>query len=279
MSKINDKRLTVFFNSTDLSESCVRMGEDEAVITVANFESDALFLGYKKPVKNIFFEVSQALNSGLTKTVQIWNGTDWVNISAVDDTKHFNKSNFLYIDGDQIKNSVSKEVNGQTLFWLKVIFSGNGSVKFKGINSLFCSESDLKNEEPAIAKFYPRDLSSHIFSLVAAREFILRKINNSDGWYKYEGGLLSVNDFNQFDVFNIDELRDAAVFYTLYKIFFNRSDEADDFYYQKSQEYLNRFNECFKLWQGRKITLDRDGDGVVSESEKYQSVQKGSFYR
>lgn len=278
-NKINDKRLTVFFNSSDLTESCSKMGDEEVSLTISAYATDALYIGYKKPVRNIFFEVSQALSSGIAKNCSIWNGTAWTSISSVDDTKNFNKSSHLYLDGDQVTASVSKTINGLDLHWIKISFSGNGSVKFKGINCLFCNEYDLKQEEPAIAKFYPREIQSHIFSLLAATNFILRKINNSDGWYKCTDGLISNNDFTQFDVFFIDELRDAAVFYTLYKIFLNRSDETDDFYYQRATEYLGRFNDQFKLWQGRMVTLDRDGDGIVSQDEKNKSIQMGTFYK
>lgn len=279
MANINDKRLTVLFNSTDLSTLAAKMGEEETSLTISNFSTDALYIGYKKPIKNIFFEVSQALTSGVSKSVSIWDGSAWVAISAVDDTKNFNKSDLLYLDGDQVLNNKEKNINGKTLFWVRVSFSANGSVKFKGINTLFCSESDLKNEEPSMAKMYPREIQSHIFSLVAAREFILRRINNSDGWYKTEDGYISCQDFTQFDIFNIDELRDAAVFYTLHRIFDNRSNEADDFYSQKSEKYLNRFNDEFKLWHGRKLTLDRNDDGIVDKEEKIASIQQGEFIK
>lgn len=281
---LKNKMLYVYKNSTDFSTIAYKMGIEEFALSLTT--SDYLYLGYTKPQKNYFFELKTVNTNASVISCDLFNGTSWENCPLIDETKGFKKSNFIYL-GDEAYGAKETAINGITAFWYRFKVSTNTSaMALLGINCLFCSEDDLKNHEPSMATFYPRNFPSHVLSMTAARDFILRKINNS-GFYNYKitdpliGSVewISVQNFTQFDIFEIDEIRDAAVFYSLHKIFSNRSDEADDIYFQKAQDYLNKFNETFALWQGRKLTLDLNKDGKEDLGEQNLSISKGQFTR
>lgn len=281
---LKNKMLYVYKNSTDYSALAYKMGIEE--VSLSLLTSDYLYVGYIKPQRNYFIELKTPNSVSLSLSAEMWNGTAWVNCPLIDETKGLKKSNFIYL-GDEAYSSKTTTVNSVSAHWYRFKVSANTSAMvMTGLNCLFSCEDDLKNHEPSLSSFYPKGLSSHILSLVAARDFILRKINNS-GFFKYriidpligtEDYVLAQN-FTQFDIFDIDEIRDASVFYALHKIFSNRSDEADDVYFQKAQDYLVKFNESFALWQGRKLTLDINKDGLEDLGEQSLSISKGSFSR
>ena len=281
MSKLNNKRLHVYFNATSYTEQAYKVGIETVALQFKITPSvDYLYLGYKKPQKNFFFEVSSPSTDSPTLVIQIYNGTTWVDCPHIDETKAFKKSNFIYLDEDTLINSKAFTVNSVNAYWVRISMTHAANVSFKGINNMFCCEDDLRQEEPAIATFYPREIDSHIFHIASARDYILRKINNS-GHYEYKtldalnpsGERIFSEDFNQFDLFDIDEIRDAAVFYTLYKVFAsNLQDQADDVYGVKATAYLKKFQDSFDLWCGRKLTLDINKDGIEDSAEEAESI-------
>jgi hypothetical protein len=283
--KLKNKMLFVYKNTTDYSNVAYKIGIEEVAMTLAT--TDVLYIGYYKPVKNLFIELKTANTNASVLSTQIFNGTSFVDCFNIDETKGLKKSNFVYLSDDAYNNKETT-INGVSAFWIKLTVSANTSAMItNGISCLFCCEDDLRAEEPALLNFYPRGLNSHILSMTAARDFILRKINNS-GFYKYQTinaliptdtTFIYAEDFVPFDIFDIDEIRDCATFYSLHKIFSNRSDEKDDMYSQKAQEYLDKFNEVFKLWNGRKLTIDMNKDGKKDIVEENLSISKGSFSR
>ena len=218
--------LYVYKNATDYSSLAYKMGIEEISLSLTT--SDYLYMGYTKPQKNYFIELKTPNSVALSLSAEMWNGTAWVNCPLIDETKGLKKSNFVYL-GDEAYGSKATTVNSISAHWYRFKVSVNTSAMvITGINCLFCGEDDLKNHEPSLSNFYPKGITSHILSLVAARDFILRKINNS-GFFKYKiidplianENYISTQNFTQFDVFDIDEIRDAAVFYALHKIFSN----------------------------------------------------------
>ena len=280
--KIKNNRLTVLHHNgsfTDYSEKAANLTNNSFVQQLLT--NHELYIGYKKPINQIFIELKVVNTANSILHVEQYNGTSWVDLASLDETEGFKKSGFIYFDEDS-NNTKLHTVNGKQAYWYRIKTSVNTSatLEFMGINLVFCNLEDLRKEEPSIEKFYPREIQSHINSMVAARDLILRKINNSDSNKKYypeevneffEG--VKAVDFTQFDLFNIDEIRDAATFYTLHKIFSNRSDETDDVYRQKALDYLEKFENTFKLWAGRRLELDRDEDGKLSAAESKQGIK------
>ena len=69
---------------------------------------------------------------------------------------------------------------------------------------------------------------------------------------------------SQFDFFDIQEVRLASTFLVLSKIFRNMSDEVDDKWQVKADEYFAKYKDMIRL---ARISLDLNDDGHQSGSE------------
>lgn len=275
--KIANNSLDIFLASTDISKSVKTFGEEYS-LTLLN--SSHIDIGYKKPINQIFIEIKTPNIASSTISIQKWNGSAWVSLKHLDETNGFKKSGFIFFDEDDL--TVKQLHNSKNQYWYRLIVNTSTSgLVLNGINLVFNNLADLKNEEPAIESFYPRTITSHILSIVSAREYILRRINNSQPLNFYIlptnplTGLsyVDVRNLNVFDIFDINELRDASTYYALHKIFSNRSDEADSVYKQKADDYLLKFEQTFKLFTGRKLTIDINDDGIEDEGDKINSIK------
>lgn len=280
--KIKNNLLDIFVNGTNAKD--LNQFGLEYPLTLAS--SGHIDVGFRKQLSQIFVEIKTANTVTCSITVQKHNGTDWETINIVDETNGFKKSGFIYFDEDAVNSPIL--LNGITQMWYRIKVSQNTSAMvLMGLNLVFCNLADLKIEEPAIESFYPREIRSHIFSMVAARDYILRRINNGSplDYYIINADALTGQNYvearllTQFDIFDINELRDAAVNYALHKIFSNRSDETDDVYFQKSEQYKQKFEYTFKLFTGRQITIDINDDGKKDEADKGNSVRQMRLYR
>lgn len=280
--KIKNNLLDIYVNSVNTQ----KLNHFDANYALTLSSSGHIDLGFKKKINNIFFEFKTANTVDLTVSVQKWTGSTWQSLTILDETEGFKKSGFIFLDEDH--TNTQQLHNGIDQIWYRIKVSANTSAMIvNGINLVFCNETDLKKEEPAIASFYPRNTSSHIQSLMAARDYILRRINNSAplDYYVYSidplvgTSYIESRNLTQFDLFDINEIRDAATYYTLHKIFSNRSDAADDVYKQKSDQYLALFESSFALWKGRKLTLDIDDNGKESQDEKNASIKTITLFR
>lgn len=271
--KFKDKILDINLNAQDLTKSLYR-AEGTEVVTIT--DSDFLYIGYKKPIKQLYFELDVVNTNTSVLTIEKYNGA-WTEVDGWDETSGFSDSGFIFLD--DFENEAVTTINSQEKYWIRISLDVTSSqLTFRLINLVFCNEEDLLNDEPDIKKYYPADLDSHIFSILASREFIMRKINNS-GKYKYKESTEEISQMNQFDLFDINELREASAYYTLYKIFMNLSDSNDDNYLSKAESYLEKFQASFKVFKGSMLTLDTDDSGTLSEAEKSASIQTSKLRR
>lgn len=274
--KIQNNFFRVFKNSTDITNNLKTFGEE---YTLSLNDTDHLDIGYRKDFHQMFFEIKTANTINCTITMQKWNGTAWVNEAIVDETNGFKKSGFIFLEQDSAQRLLHNSIDG---YWYRLKVSATTSnIVLNGLGIVFNNLTDLKIEEPAIESFYPRGISSHIYSIISARDYIMRRINNSQADLFYNASInpLTGNEFiearllNAFDILDINELRDASTFYALHKIFSNRQDADNDVYLQKSEMYLKKFEDSFKLWTGRKLTIDIDDNGKEEEIDKINSIR------
>lgn len=258
--------LQVKFNSLDLTKTAWKWSNDNLSMTITT--SDYLYVGYKKQLSQFYFDLETPSTSNSLISAEKYNGTSWEEIEVFDETDGFKNSGFICVE----KNHNSQKESGSDYVFIRFKVDVNTSaLKFRGINLVLCSEQDLKEEEPNMERFYPRDFRSHVLSLESATKYILRKINNS-GKYKYDGTDVSL--ISRFDLFDIEELREAAAYYTMYKIMINRADgDETDAYRLKAEEYLEKFNNAFAIFQGQRLSIDLDDSGVEDEEEIEQSTE------
>lgn len=72
-------------------------------------------------------------------------------------------------------------------------------------------------------------------------------------------------DLTPWDILDAHQLKQAAIFLALAKIYFNFSDSTDDKYYQKYNDYMLRYRDAFNL---ASLYLDSNDDGKINEEER-----------
>lgn len=279
--RVNNSKLFIYNDNTDITRELSSVdGEKSVNISTSNF----LYVGFYKPLFNLFFEISTA-NETLTDTLKVerYNGTAWVEVDSEDRTNGLTKSSHLVFEQLQDNDYKSLEKNftldNKEMYWLKISSDSSITATLRYLNLVLCEEDNLKAEVPEITinNYYPLGLASHIYSLISTTNYIIKKINDA-GEYKYNDKF--VRNINQFDIFDLEDLRESATYYTLHTIYANISDRKDDVYKQKSDYYLRKFQSSFNVFKNSKLTLDSNDDGNVTNKEIVPHLAgKGVFQR
>ena len=227
--------------------------------------SKTLYLGYKKPIKNIFFDIETVNSSAFDSvfTIKYHNGTTWTEIDYFDETEGFKKSGV--IQWAELSDQAESEVNESTMYWISItseVLQIDTAINYIGL--LLSTDEDLVLENPYIMD---DDLlmgqSNHLKAHISARDEIVQSFANK-GNIKTSGESLSY-----WDMLNASEFRMGSIFLALSKIYFNLSDRSDDMWLRKSEEYRKRYLDQIDLYFS---TIDLDDDGVTDTIEKSASA-------
>jgi hypothetical protein len=150
-------------------------------------------------------------------------------------------------------------------------------VEFKGINILYCDEMDLKITNPKINQYLGREETSFLKYRVDARNHIVQALRSGGVLKELEqqGDFLpnsevfntnTIRKFTKWDFLDIEEIREAAKYLTLSKIFYENSQNVDDKPYERARYYEGRYGMSFKSYI---LTLDLDDDGETDTYEEY----------
>ena len=274
MSRIKNTNLTIFNDSTDLSFKLSNF-KDQADITIS--ESKYLYLGFRKSIHSIYIDYSSKTSINGSLSIEKWNGSAWTGVDFQDNANHFEQSGFIFTD--DMEDEAKTTINSQEMFFWRISTTSatDSVIKLRYINVIFNDFDDLKAQEPEIERYYPLDpsddseIESFTLSMIAARNEILKRINQS-GKKKYNG--TTVKSINQWDILDVNELRLASTYYSLYKVFSNIVDNKDNNYAEIAKNYMSKFERAFNLFANDLLTLDTDDDGKVDESERTQSQLK-----
>jgi len=259
-------KLTVFHDDNssfvDYSDLAVDYMRDPFTVTVVSAE-DYLYFGYSKPFNATYVELDSPGSISNEYTIELYDGSGWATVDARDETQGMTRSGFItWEKGDM--NAV--EVNSVSAYYIRLKPSvDQGSTTIRGINLVFSDDQQMKQEffEITNTSLLPNGENSQITKHVASRNAIMQMLRNQ-GYVKVNGSTGEEN-INQWDLHDITEIRQAATFMALSKIFFNLSDSVDDNWWHKYREYQSKFSTMFAL---AKLKLDDDDDGAVDEVEK-----------
>lgn len=256
-------KLNVFHNSTDHSNDAFDFTRDNFDLTLLS--TDYLYIGYYKPVHMVYLALESAQNVANSLTIEYWNGSAWESVSnQFDDSKGFTRSGFIQWDKPSAQST--NTVNTISKYWVRIKPSvDQGEVEVKGINIIFADDQDLITEVPEITDVnHLAGKTSHILTHVAVRNQIIQDLNNKD--YKKTNPSTGLNeDLTCWDVLDANQLKQAAMFLALAKIYFNFSDNPEDKYYQKYQDYMARYRDAYNL---SSLYLDSNDDGVLNPTEQ-----------
>ena len=279
------RKLKVIFHDvsaasyTDRTEEA--FGYDRDTFTIPIETTDFLYIGRDKPFNALYAALYTANAVSTSFTATYYNGTTWASLPLlVENTKAFSRSGFIKWTSPD--DWASFAVASSTKYWMRLSVDANitAGTALQGLNIVFADDQDLKQEDRAILSMLPRDendtrVTSHILSHVAAREAIVEKLRRS-GNYKTLAADGTVEGVDEWDVLDVGQVRQAATYKALSKIYYQASDSVDDIHYAKAKDYDGLFSQAMDLFL---LTLDTDDDGIADSGEKAASMQSGRFVR
>lgn len=261
------RRLTVLHDDggafTDYSADAQDFKRDAFSVTLTT--GDYIYVGFHKDINALYAQVDTANVNPADLTIEYYTDQGvWTALEVSDDSRAFTRSGF--ITWQRVGDAANATVNSLDKRWVRLSVSADSSaMSFQALNILFSDDNDVSQEVPALidACFYQSGQTSHVLHHVAAKNYIMGRLRSA-GYVKYDSSN-SEENINEWDVLDVYELRMASTYYAIAQIYFNLSDDIDDQYWIKYQDYIKRFEESFDL--GR-LRIDIDDNGEVNSDEK-----------
>jgi hypothetical protein len=273
-------RLNVLISSlnfTDISAEAQDFRRDPIELNLGVL--DYIYVGYNKTINSLYAAFSEAPTGNFALTVQYFNTEgQWQTLQVSDETKGFTRNGF--ITWARLLDHDKSAINDISAYWLRLRLEDLGAEPANyegtllGLNLVFSDDNDIASETPALVDpaFYPAGQNSHILQHVATKNYIMGRLRNL-GYIKVTG--TGEENINQWDVLDVFELRQAALYYTVAQIYFNLSDNTEDQYWAKYKQYESRFSEAFALGQ---LRIDLNDNGKVDPDEK-RPVKSARWFR
>ena len=272
--EIHEDNNSVF---TDHSIDAVDFQRDTFTTTLAT-GTDFLYIGFYKPVNAVYAEISTVNTNASTFTIEAWDGDSWESVEHRDETRGFTRSGFITWDRQSpVVSDDQTTVNSVKTEWIRISTDVTHSATvFDGFNLVFADDESLKVEFPNITdpRILPTGASSNIMHHVAARDTIVQDLRTG-GYIKYDSNNVLEN-VTQWDLLDVYEIKEAAKFLALSKIFFILSDDIEDNWWHKHQEYNNLYKRTMQM---ARLTFDTDDDGVEDSSENLAAFKSIRFSR
>lgn len=261
-------RLTVFHDDggafSEFSAEAQNFTRDPFTITLTT--DDFLYIGFRKPINALYAQMATTNTLPTTITAQYYTSDAvWSNVEISDDTKGLTRSAF--ITWNRPTDSEAVTVNGEELHWIRFsVSSDTSAVDFQAINLILADDNDMAQEVPDLIDdcFYPDGQTSHILQHVASKNYIMSRLRTL-GYVRHISASGAEENIDQWDILDIYELRTAATYYSIAQVYFNISDNVEDQYWSKYQEYIKKFEEAFNL--GR-LRIDQNDNGQEDANEK-----------
>lgn len=258
-------KLTVLdYNGTtfsDQTENAFDFSRDN--FTVSLTTSSYLYVGYTKPIQAFYVELATPNTTSNEFTAEYYDGSSWTALEVQDGTKGFTRSGFITFSREGL-SSVS--INSKSRYYVRLRPSANHTVTaVRGINLVFADDSMISQYFPEVTddSVLPPGYSSHIMAHVAARDEIIQELRNR-GHIKYNS-TTGTENVNQWDLLDVFEIKQAAVYKALANIFFSLADNPADKWYSQHTQYADRYQ---RLMNGLKLSVDTDDDGENDDDEK-----------
>jgi len=270
---------------TDISNDVANYIRDEALVQLKT--TSTLYIGYRKPFNFLFMSFLVANDQANTLTLQYHNDendilTDVPNLD--EDTEGFTRDGFIKFDRPEKDSSAATDwketiVDGVTLFWLVITTDTNHNVltEINGIGILFADDQDLIEERRNIVSKHATNerTKTWVAKHQAARKEIVQAIRNQGRKKIKLGNILEPTrfmDITEFDFLNLDQIREAAKWLCLAKIFQNElSDAADDKWMSLGDAFEGKYDDAFDLFL---LSLDTDDDGEEDLSENQDDTKR-----
>ncbi len=264
--------LTILHDSnsttTDHSHKMSVFGRDSVTLSI-NSTEDYLYIGYHKPINAIFINITTQEDLEGSLSLEYWNDSSWSSVTnKSDDTLGLYRSGFIRWDREYT-NQVKNEVNNESKYWYRITLSQDRTdIAIQGCNLVFSDDYELSLEQPYInnQEFLGSE-SSHIKTHAAVKREIIQKFRNKN-YIKYNSSTGEKEDINVWDLLDIDEVRLAATYLALSKIYYQLSDDQEDVWASKATSYEEKFNKYIAI---ARLSIDVDDDGLIAPDENKPS--------
>jgi len=223
---------------------------DDFTIDFAAAE-DKLYIGLYKPFGSFYFELVSGESKVLTYKI---NGSA---IAVNDETKNFERSGFVSFN--KPSSWASETINGTLAYWIEIESDSDFTDIVRGINIVFADDNDLKSEIRNIELYLAKGDISFIAYHQGVRDEIIQTLRN--------GGQLKmandrVSNITKWDILDLGEIRNAAKYLCLAKIFFDVSKNNDDKFYARFRDYQGSYGNAFDTFI---LKIDTKDDGIYHE--------------
>lgn len=240
---------------TDFSNAARDYLRDDTVIGFVALE-DRLLFGLYKPFNSVYLEFNSVADASVSLSFKYYNGTSFVDVSAIDDTLNYARSGF--IKWDKPDDWASLDIDGDDVFWIEVTSDIDFNTTIRGLNSVLSDDNDLLKEQRQLMTegLAPGD-TTFIAYQVAARDEIIQSLRNG-GHITRQINAREREDLQIWDLLKPDQLRVASKYLALSKIMFDISSNTDDKWYGNFRDYQGMYGGAFKLYL---MAIDTDDDG------------------
>jgi len=265
-------KLSVFDDAnssfSDYSTEALDYDRDTFTITL-NSSTSYLYVGFYKPINVFYVELGTVNTNAGAFTGEFYNGSAWVALSGLyDETSSLTRSGFIQWDRNQTSEE-SVAVDSVTKYWYRFRPSVTHSATvINGLNIVFSDDQDLKREYFEASNYLPSGETSHVLTHVAARDHIIQHLRNS-GHYKESLATGKAKDITAFDILEMGQIKLAATYLALSKIFLSVQDTQGDVEMEKSKYFMGLYATAIKTFY---LDLDLDDDGINDDSETLASA-------
>lgn len=215
-----------------------------------------------KPLSKLYFDLTGAHDGVLD--AEYWNGSSLVNmVGLTDRTDNLVKRGWVQWE-KQDDDATDSGVYRYRFSITAVSAPISASLRFIGV--ILSEDKDLKTDVPDVVDYLPSSDTSGIRFHVSARSDLVQ-------FFRAKGKRVFDTEpkiLTEYDFHDPEELRQAAKYMALAKIFFWRSDAVDDKWYSKAKDFEARGYSAANVYF---LSLDTDGDGVEDTAEK-QAIQE-----
>ena len=259
---------------TDASFYMLNYGRDP--LTMHMHTNHFLYFGRVKPFNAFYIEMHNASNVNTTLAVQYYNGSSWVSVAnLLDDTIAFTRSGFVQFD--KPSDWASNSVNSTSLYWVRMAVAQDtaNNTQFQGINLVFSDDEDLKGVYPYVTGYLTGQEKTFILRHENSRDLIIQDIRTR-GFRKTNAQKTRYENIDAWDLMDINEVRMWSTYLTMENIFSSLQSQEGDLYKEKSIEYKAKAEFYKNLVY---LTLDKDDDGIVSNTESAQDISTRRLVR
>lgn len=223
------------------------------------FDIGDVYIGYYKPIRNVYVEmVSRAFEDVLS--LQYWNGSEYVDLPDLEDKTFGLVESGLISWGEAVQ--VKTTVEGREAYWLKLNTTTPAEIEINGINLVLSNDKDL-SFVPNLKDHLAPTSSSFIAFHEEARNMIIQYLRNSGKKINgYEDIFLKQVD--QFDLLDINELKQASKYLALHLIFDDLSKSNDDQYFAKAERFWSSYESSLN---DRLLSIDVNNNGIKDDIE------------